>query len=61
MIAMWTAVVGVLYSDRRCRGRKTGTTTLGKRVIDHSFQLPLQIAWISTALMGIAIVAIFGL
>jgi hypothetical protein len=28
-------------------------------VIDHSFQLPLQIAWISTAIVGIAIVAIF--
>jgi anaerobic C4-dicarboxylate transporter DcuA/anaerobic C4-dicarboxylate transporter DcuB len=37
----------------------TGTTTLGKRVIDHSFQLPLQIARISTAIVGIAIVAIF--
>jgi hypothetical protein len=28
-------------------------------VIDHSFQLPLQIAWISTAIVGIAIVALF--
>ena len=37
----------------------TGTTTLGKRVIDHSFQLPLQIVWIVTALTGIAIVAVF--
>jgi anaerobic C4-dicarboxylate transporter len=37
----------------------TGTTTLGKRVIDHSFQLPLQIAWITTALVGMGIVAIF--
>ena len=37
----------------------TGTTTLGKRVIDHSFQLPLQVAWIVTALVGIAIVWLF--
>jgi hypothetical protein len=37
----------------------TGTTTLGKRVIDHSFLLPLQVAWIVTALVGLAIVAIF--
>ena len=37
----------------------TGTTTLGKRVIDHSFQLPLQICWIVTALAGIAIVWLF--
>jgi anaerobic C4-dicarboxylate transporter DcuB len=36
----------------------TGTTTLGKRVIDHSFQLPLQVAWIGTAL-GIRIGAVF--
>jgi anaerobic C4-dicarboxylate transporter len=41
------------------QGHSTGTTTLGKRVIDHSFQLPLQIAWIVTALTGIAIVAVF--
>ncbi|HSK15894.1 MAG TPA: peptidase dimerization domain-containing protein [Gaiellaceae bacterium] len=38
---------------------KTGTTTLGKRVVDHSFQLPLQVAWIVTALVGIVIVYIF--
>jgi anaerobic C4-dicarboxylate transporter len=37
----------------------TGMTTLGKRVIDHSFKVPLQIAWIVTALVGIAIVAVF--
>jgi anaerobic C4-dicarboxylate transporter DcuA/anaerobic C4-dicarboxylate transporter DcuB len=37
----------------------TGTTTLGKRVIDHSFQLPLQIAWVVTALVGIGIAALF--
>ena len=28
-------------------------------MIDHSFQLPLQIAWIVTALTGIGIVAVF--
>jgi hypothetical protein len=28
-------------------------------VIDHSFQVPLQIARTSTAIVGIAIVAIF--
>ena len=38
---------------------QTGTTTLGRRVIDHSFQLPLQVAWIVTALVGIGIVALF--
>ena len=37
----------------------TGTTTLAKRVIDHSFQLPLQIAWITTPIVGIVIAAIF--
>jgi len=67
MIAMWTAVVGVLFLPANgtqiaaAEADKTGTTTLGKRVVDHSFQLPLQIAWISTALIGIAIVAIFGM
>jgi anaerobic C4-dicarboxylate transporter DcuB len=65
MIAMWTAVAGVLFLPANgtqiaaAEADTTGTTTLGKRVIDHSFQLPLQIAWIVTALTGIGIVAIF--
>ncbi len=65
MIAMWTAVVGVLFLPANgtqiaaAEADSTGTTTLGKRVIDHSFQLPLQVAWITTALVGIAIVAVF--
>ncbi|MGZ4318396.1 MAG: anaerobic C4-dicarboxylate transporter family protein [Gaiellaceae bacterium] len=65
MIAMWTAVSGVLFLPANgtqiaaAEVDSTGTTTLGKRVIDHSFQLPLQVAWIVTALAGIAIVAIF--
>ena len=50
MIAMWTAVVGVLFLPANgtqiaaAEADTTGTTNLGKRVIDHSFQLPLQIA-----------------
>jgi anaerobic C4-dicarboxylate transporter DcuB len=65
MIAMWTAVVGVLFLPANgtqiaaAEADTTGTTTLGKRVIDHSFQLPLQVAWIVTALVGIGIVAVF--
>jgi anaerobic C4-dicarboxylate transporter DcuB len=65
MIAVWTAVAGVLFLPANgtqiaaAEADTTGTTTLGKRVIDHSFQLPLQVAWITTALAGIAIVAIF--
>ncbi len=37
----------------------TGTTSLGKRDIDHLFQLPLQVCWIVTALVGILIVWLF--
>jgi anaerobic C4-dicarboxylate transporter DcuA/anaerobic C4-dicarboxylate transporter DcuB len=65
MIAMWTAVVGVLFLPANgtqiaaAEADTTGTTTLGKRVIDHSFQLPLQVAWITTALVGVGIVAVF--
>jgi anaerobic C4-dicarboxylate transporter DcuB len=65
MIAMWTAVAGVLFLPANgtqiaaVEADTTGTTTLGKRVIDHSFQLPLQVAWIVTALVGIGIVAVF--
>lgn len=65
MIAMWTAVAGVLFFPANgtqiaaAEADKTGTTTLGKRVIDHSFQFPLQIAWIVTALAGIVIVYLF--
>lgn len=65
MIAMWTAVVGVLFLPANgtqiaaAEADTTGTTTLGKRVLDHSFQLPLQVAWIVTALVGMGIVAVF--
>jgi anaerobic C4-dicarboxylate transporter DcuA/anaerobic C4-dicarboxylate transporter DcuB len=65
MIAMWTAVVGVLLLPANgtqiaaAEADTTGTTTLGKRVIDHSFQLPLQVAWIVTALTGVVIVYFF--
>ena len=65
MIAMWTAVAGVLFLPANgtqiaaAEADTTGTTTLGKRVVDHSFQLPLQVAWITTALVGILIVAVF--
>jgi anaerobic C4-dicarboxylate transporter DcuB len=65
MIAMWTAVVGVLFFPANgtqiaaAEADETGTTTLGKRVVDHSFQLPLQIAWVVTALVGIVIVWLF--
>jgi anaerobic C4-dicarboxylate transporter DcuB len=65
MIAMWTAVVGVLFLPANgtqiaaAEADTTGTTTLGKKVIDHSFQLPLQVVWVVTALVGMGIVAIF--
>jgi anaerobic C4-dicarboxylate transporter DcuA/anaerobic C4-dicarboxylate transporter DcuB len=67
MIAMWTAVVGVIFLPANgtqiaaAESDTTGTTTLGKRVFDHSFQFPLQIVWIVTALVGIFIAwAFFG-
>jgi anaerobic C4-dicarboxylate transporter DcuA/anaerobic C4-dicarboxylate transporter DcuB len=65
MIAMWTAVAGVLFFPANgtqiaaAEADQTGTTTLGKRVVDHSFQLPLQVAWVVTALVGIVIVYLF--
>ena len=65
MIAFWTAVVGVLFLPANgtqiaaAEADTTGTTTLGKRVIDHSFQLPLQIVWVVTALVGCLIVWLF--
>jgi len=65
MIAMWTAVAGVIFLPTNgtqiaaAEADETGTTTLGKRVIDHSFQLPLQICWIVTLLAGCVIVYLF--
>ena len=65
MIAMWTAVAGVMFLPTNgtqiaaAEADETGTTTLGKRVIDHSFQVPLQICWIVTLLAGCAIVYLF--
>ena len=65
MIAIWTAVVGVLFLPANgtqiaaAEADTTGTTTLGKRVIDHSFQLPSRSSWIVTALVGCVIVWLF--
>src|SRR5829696_2567 len=65
MIAFWTAVAGVLFFPANGtqiaadEADETGSTTLGKRVLDHSFQLPLQIAWVVTALVGCLIVYLF--
>jgi anaerobic C4-dicarboxylate transporter DcuA/anaerobic C4-dicarboxylate transporter DcuB len=65
MIAMWAAVVGVLFLPANgtqiaaAEADKTGTTTPGKRVVDHSFELSLQVTRIVTALAGIAIVWLF--
>jgi anaerobic C4-dicarboxylate transporter DcuA/anaerobic C4-dicarboxylate transporter DcuB len=65
MIAMWTAVAGVMFLPANgtqiaaAEADRTGTTTLGKRVVDHSFQFPLQIAWITTVLAGMVIVYLF--
>jgi anaerobic C4-dicarboxylate transporter DcuB len=65
MIAMWTAVAGVIFLPANgtqiaaAEADTTGTTTLGKRVVDHSFQLPLQVVWIVTVLVGLAIVWLF--
>ena len=67
MIAMWTAVVGVMFpagqrhADRGGRSRYDGHDDLGKRVVDHSFQLPLQVLLGSkfTALAGIVIAWLF--
>jgi anaerobic C4-dicarboxylate transporter DcuA/anaerobic C4-dicarboxylate transporter DcuB len=65
MIAMWSAVAGVLFFPANgtqiaaAEADKTGTTTLGKRVLDHSFQIPLQIAWVVTVLAGCLIVWLF--
>jgi anaerobic C4-dicarboxylate transporter DcuA/anaerobic C4-dicarboxylate transporter DcuB len=65
MIAMWQAVAGVLFFPANgtqiaaAEADQTGTTTLGKRVFDHSFQFPLQIAWVTTVLVGCLIVWLF--
>jgi anaerobic C4-dicarboxylate transporter DcuB len=65
MIAMWTAVVGVIFLPANgtqiaaAEADTTGSTTLGRRVVDHSFQLPLQICWVATALVGIVIAWLF--
>ena len=59
MIAMWTAVVGVLFLPANgtqiaaAEADKTGSTTLGKRV--HRPLVPAAAAdrWIVTALVGL--------
>ena len=65
LIALWTAVVGIVFLPVTGRqiavveADRTGTTRFGKLVINHSFQLPLQIARIVTALVAVGIVSVF--
>ena len=64
MIAVWTAVAGVLFlrptaRRSRRRGRHDRNDQPRQACVDHSFQLPLQVCWIVTALAGIGIVWLF--
>ena len=65
LIALWIAVAGTVFLPINGRqiavveADRTGTTTLGKAVIDHSFQVPLQIAWVVSVLVAIGIVTVF--
>ena len=61
MIAMWQSVVGVLFLPANgtqlaaAAQDRTGTTTIGTKVVDHSFQRPLLVCWVTTTIFGLVI------
>ncbi|WP_338176425.1 hypothetical protein [Candidatus Dormiibacter inghamiae] len=61
---MWPAVIGIYFfpangSQIAAIGvDQTGTTRIGKYVVNHSFQLPTLICWVVAVLVGLLIAGV---
>lgn len=64
LVAMWPAVIGIYFfpangSQIAAIGiDQTGTTRIGKYVVNHSFQLPTLICWVVAVLVGLLIAGV---
>jgi anaerobic C4-dicarboxylate transporter DcuA/anaerobic C4-dicarboxylate transporter DcuB len=64
---MWQAVAGVLFLPANGTQLaaisidETGSTKIGKAVVNHSFQLPLLVGVVASVIVGLVIAtALFG-
>jgi anaerobic C4-dicarboxylate transporter len=61
MVAMWSAVQGVLFLPANgtqlaaAEIDKTGTTKIGKAIINHSFMIPLLASTVVAVAVGLFI------
>jgi anaerobic C4-dicarboxylate transporter-like protein len=61
IVAMWTAVQGVLFLPANgtqlaaAEIDKTGTTKIGKAIVNHSFMIPLLISTVAAVAVGMLI------
>ena len=66
VVAMWQAVAGVLFLPANgtqlaaVAVDETGTTKIGKAVVNHSFMIPLLICTVAAVLVGLVIAAFVG-
>jgi anaerobic C4-dicarboxylate transporter DcuA/anaerobic C4-dicarboxylate transporter DcuB len=65
LVAMWPAVIGIYFFPinggqiATAEFDRTGTTTIGKRVIDHSFMIPTLVAAVTVVAAGMGFAALF--
>lgn len=64
LIAMWPAVIGIYFFPinggqiAAVEFDRTGTTRIGKRVVDHSFMIPTLVAAVTVVAVGMGMASI---
>lgn len=65
LVAMWPAVIGIYFFPANgsqiaaVNFDRTGTTKIGRYVVNHSFMLPMLVAWVVSVLVGMGIALLF--
>jgi len=65
LVAMWPAVIGIYFFPinggqiATAEFDRTGTTTIGKRVLDHSFMIPTLVAAVTVVAAGMGFASLF--
>ena len=65
MVAMWPSVIGIYFLPANgsqlaaVNIDETGSTKIGKYVLNHSFMLPMLICWVVSVSVGLLISWVF--
>ena len=65
LVAMWPAVIGIYFFPinggqiATAEFDRTGTTTIGKRVLDHTFMIPTLVAAVTVVAGGMGFASLF--